>query len=706
MKLQDVTAVTILVTQESQRLRLILMGVFKTVGKVGEESDSSGSERSPKQAKRRNRGGPPTTRRRKSGISARERNLRRLESNERERMRMHSLNDAFEQLREVIPHVKMERKLSKIETLTLAKNYIMALTNVICEMRGEEQPYTSDNANTGRNEELRLTFESSLKEAGEICYYDNTKEKNSLMDLSSGNALLKKATNDTSANDSNISLNEETNNTITNMTESEIFKTLSLSKLQRPPDGFVNYVSKLVDLNLYNNYLHDLPSSLNMLTGLVFLNLNNNQLCSLPDVICELSNLRKLWACENKINQLPNNLGNLSHLEVLSLNTNQLTNLPNSCAKLNQLEICSLSANKFKKMPNCIAKGMKNLQYKKLETVILNETRFQKFNLLKNCDLDSKIIERIIAEMTDLEELIIGNNKVFHPNYFSFMPINKKKKPSSVKVIDIQDTGLMEVPKTIERFVNLFDLNLSFNNLLFLPEEICNLKNLSILIMDNNHLACLPENIGKLTSLKELKLRHNELNELPESINLLYNLEYMDLFDNEFESMPEVIESLSNLKGLDLEQNYFSTEHLWYRYKYMRDNLRNYWTNPTYGCEFISGVKSKFLSDSAMDLSPSSDFSESSSFKTEYTFNLLPKNDEFNEHWDTSEDSADEFDPHENKEPKPRVYPPLKFYQPYQQVFCPSDFHETRVITRIKKMLENGTLVWSSNQEEGQFEDP
>ncbi|CAH1966736.1 unnamed protein product [Acanthoscelides obtectus] len=83
-----------------------------------------------------------TYRRRKTCISARERNLRRLESNERERMRMHSLNDAFEQLREVIPHIKMERKLSKIETLTLAKNYIMALTNVICEMRGEEKHYT------------------------------------------------------------------------------------------------------------------------------------------------------------------------------------------------------------------------------------------------------------------------------------------------------------------------------------------------------------------------------------------------------------------------------------------------------------------------------------------------------------------------------------------------------------------------------------
>ncbi|XP_071444533.1 protein dimmed-like [Hetaerina americana] len=73
-------------------------------------------------------------------------------------MRMHSLNDAFEQLREVIPHVKMERKLSKIETLTLAKNYIMALTNVICEMRGEEKPYTflddnSSNSSGGTNGE-------------------------------------------------------------------------------------------------------------------------------------------------------------------------------------------------------------------------------------------------------------------------------------------------------------------------------------------------------------------------------------------------------------------------------------------------------------------------------------------------------------------------------------------------------------------------
>lgn len=50
-------------------------------------------------------------------------------------------NNFFQELREVIPHVKMDRRLSKIETLTLAKHYIMALTNTVCDMRGDEKPY-------------------------------------------------------------------------------------------------------------------------------------------------------------------------------------------------------------------------------------------------------------------------------------------------------------------------------------------------------------------------------------------------------------------------------------------------------------------------------------------------------------------------------------------------------------------------------------
>uniref|UniRef100_A0A8D1CQE2 Class A basic helix-loop-helix protein 15 n=3 Tax=Sus scrofa TaxID=9823 RepID=A0A8D1CQE2_PIG len=80
-------------------------------------------------------------RRRPGPVGRRESSVqRRLESNERERQRMHKLNNAFQALREVIPHVRADKKLSKIETLTLAKNYIKSLTATILTMSSGRLP--------------------------------------------------------------------------------------------------------------------------------------------------------------------------------------------------------------------------------------------------------------------------------------------------------------------------------------------------------------------------------------------------------------------------------------------------------------------------------------------------------------------------------------------------------------------------------------
>lgn len=61
----------------------------------------------------------------------------RLGINARERRRMHDLNDALDELRSVIPyaHSPSVRKLSKIATLLLAKNYILMQANALDEMR-------------------------------------------------------------------------------------------------------------------------------------------------------------------------------------------------------------------------------------------------------------------------------------------------------------------------------------------------------------------------------------------------------------------------------------------------------------------------------------------------------------------------------------------------------------------------------------------
>ena len=56
---------------------------------------------------------------------------RRNMANARERRRMNGLNDAFDRLREVVPNVNSEQKMSKIETLLVAQTYIKALAKLM-----------------------------------------------------------------------------------------------------------------------------------------------------------------------------------------------------------------------------------------------------------------------------------------------------------------------------------------------------------------------------------------------------------------------------------------------------------------------------------------------------------------------------------------------------------------------------------------------
>ncbi|XP_056643840.1 uncharacterized protein LOC130449826 [Diorhabda sublineata] len=57
--------------------------------------------------------------------------VRRMKANDRERNRMHMLNEALERLRCVLPTFPEDTKLTKIETLRFAHNYIYALSQAV-----------------------------------------------------------------------------------------------------------------------------------------------------------------------------------------------------------------------------------------------------------------------------------------------------------------------------------------------------------------------------------------------------------------------------------------------------------------------------------------------------------------------------------------------------------------------------------------------
>lgn len=69
--------------------------------------------------------------------------VRRLKANDRERNRMHMLNEALERLRCVLPTFPEDTKLTKIETLRFAHGYIHALSQAVNDI--EKFSNTNDN---------------------------------------------------------------------------------------------------------------------------------------------------------------------------------------------------------------------------------------------------------------------------------------------------------------------------------------------------------------------------------------------------------------------------------------------------------------------------------------------------------------------------------------------------------------------------------
>lgn len=83
-------------------------------------------------------GAPRDRRRRRGRARARTEALlhtlkrsRRVKANDRERNRMHHLNAALDELRSVLPTFPDDTKLTKIETLRFAYNYIWALSETL-----------------------------------------------------------------------------------------------------------------------------------------------------------------------------------------------------------------------------------------------------------------------------------------------------------------------------------------------------------------------------------------------------------------------------------------------------------------------------------------------------------------------------------------------------------------------------------------------
>lgn len=117
------------------------------------------------------------------------------------------------------------------------------------------------------------------------------------------------------------------------------------------------------------------------------MDLSNNSLVELPSSIGSMKSLKHLYLQKNLIENIPDHLGQEQVLQTLDISENQLINLPEDIRKWRTLQIFLCSGNRLSQMP----KSFKYLQM--LETFDVSENNFVSFSFPDNCSNTIKSVK-------------------------------------------------------------------------------------------------------------------------------------------------------------------------------------------------------------------------------------------------------------------------------------------------------------------------
>lgn len=264
----------------------------------------------------------------------------------------------------------------------------------------------------------------------------------------------------------------------------------------------------------------EFPRNHEDLIELTALEIGKEDLDDIPHEIGCLQNLVKLTIWSNKIKRVPSSIGNLKELNELTIEGDKLRKLPSEIGKLDKLTRLKVCGKNFVEFPSHICR----LRY-------LTELIF----LQTNIDL----LPLALSNLSKLKLLIINGSKLDSTVDFSWLAY------------------LTELEK----------LSLKTNELTSIPKEIFDLHKLKLLEICETKISEIPDSIGNLTNLVELVISYNPgLKTLPDSIDGLINLASLKAFSTPLETIPESIVNLTNIKllrfagGIELPDWYWEWE--------------------------------------------------------------------------------------------------------------------------------------------------
>ncbi|EDW25000.1 GL24452 [Drosophila persimilis] len=254
----------------------------------------------------------------------------------------------------------------------------------------------------------------------------------------------------------------------------------------------IENLQSLTVLILHDNALVDLPAEIGKLEKLMRLNVSRNKLCDLPRELYSLPELRHLNISYNEFSELNPDISDLHMLEFLDAGHNSIKSLPGGIGFLVRLTALLLPYNHIKDLPPDLV-NMRSLQ--RLDLMQNDLTCLpEDMGLLRKLQF-LYIQHNDILELTDFE----GNETLteLHAsnNYISNIPVRMCENLPHLKVLDLRDNKITQ-----------------------LPDELCLLRNLNRLDVSNNSIDTLPVSLAALAHLISLQVEGNPIKSIRRDI--------------------------------------------------------------------------------------------------------------------------------------------------------------------------------------------
>ncbi|XP_017117338.1 leucine-rich repeat-containing protein 40 isoform X3 [Drosophila elegans] len=272
-------------------------------------------------------------------------------------------------------------------------------------------------------------------------------------------------------------------------------------------DAWWNQVP-LNNLDLSSNTLMHLSPKIENLQSLTVLTLHDNALVELPPEIGKLEKLMRLNVSHNKLSQLPRELYSLPELRHLNISYNQFNEIDPDISDLHMLEFLDGGHNNIQSLPGGIgflvrltALLLPYNHVKELPPDLVNMRSLQKLDLMQN---DLTCLPEDMGLLRKLECLYLQHNDILElPEFEGNETLNE---------LHASNNFIKTIPTAMcSNLPHLKILDLRDNKITELPDELCLLRNLNRLDVSNNTISVLPVTLSSLAHLISLQVEGNPI---------------------------------------------------------------------------------------------------------------------------------------------------------------------------------------------------